>query len=294
MKRAAKFRLLAVLVVFLAILFFYLNIFAPALMPKLFRCGGLRAPTNILIIGTDLNFDIVTGKPLPGMEGRTDTIVLAHLDPARYRINLLSIPRDTLVQIPGYGMQKINAAHVYGGIRLTEQTVTQLIGVKIDNYVEVNPRAIIKLVDLLGGVLLVVEKDLRYVDKAQGLDINLKQGWRRLSGKQAHDYIRFRHDAMGDIGRVERQQHFLKALNQTLKRPANIIKAPFAIMIALRQIKTDLAVAKVVRLLFFVRSLGDNDIRTVTLSGEALDVQGVGSSWVANKSDLAKIIKEFF
>lgn len=294
MKKVDWLRLWAVLIIVLGVAYFYLFVFSPALVPRLFRVGGFTVPTNILIVGTDLNFDSVTGKRLPGMEGRTDTIVLARIDPVHYRVNLLSIPRDTLAQIPDYGMRKINAANVYGGIDLTKRTVTRLTGVQIDKYIEVNPQAVIKLVDLLGGVVLIVEKDMRYTDRAQGLDINLKSGWRRLSGKQAHDYIRFRHDAMGDIGRVERQQKFLKAIDHSLTKPSNLIKAPLAIMLAQQNIKTDLSLSALARLLVFLRSIRSDDIRTATLSGEALDVQGVGSSWVINRTEMDRLIKEYF
>jgi LCP family protein required for cell wall assembly len=196
--------------------------------------------------------------------------------------------------MPGYGAQKINAAHVYGGLALTAKTIRELTGVRIDYYVMTNPKAVIKLVDLLGGITLYVEKDMRYIDRAGGLDINLKEGWRRLNGKEAHDYIRFRHDNEGDIGRVARQQNFFRAVNQSLHRPTNIIKAPFAILSALGEVKTDLPLGQAVRLLMFFRTLKAGDVRTATLSGEALNVEGVGACWVPNKQDTAAIVKEFF
>ncbi|MDD5382093.1 MAG: LCP family protein [Candidatus Margulisbacteria bacterium] len=293
-KKADLFRVYALLTIVLTILYFYLNLFFPRLIPPSLRLGMIRKPFNLLIVGTDITFDSVSGKPIPNLEGRADTIILAHIDPVKQEVNLVSIPRDTLVAIPGYGQQKINASSVYGGIPLLEESVSGLTGKKIDHYLEVKPAAVTKLVDLLGGVTLLVEKDMRYVDRAQKLDINLKEGWQKLSGKKAHEYIRFRHDLYGDIGRIERQQNFLKALIKTSAKPSNIIKAPFAISLALQEIKTDLPLTQTIRLLNFSRTISFGDIKTHTISGESSLVEGAGSVWLINKNDLNRIIKEFF
>ncbi|MFC1571816.1 LCP family protein, partial [Candidatus Margulisiibacteriota bacterium] len=136
----------------------------------------------------------------------------------------------------------------------------------------------------LGGVQLEVEEDLRYADRSQGLDINLKKGWQKLSGKQAHDYIRYRDDFDGDIGRITRQRKFLKALRQALSRPSNIAKAPFAIRTVLKEIKTNLPLTAVVRLLNLTRMLPFEGIRPTMISGEVARIRGVGSVWVPDQA----------
>ncbi|OGB87617.1 hypothetical protein A3J44_03415 [candidate division WOR-1 bacterium RIFCSPHIGHO2_02_FULL_45_12] len=268
--------------------------FFPSLVTKSLRVGTLRKPINLLILGTDITFNAETGKPIPNLEGRADTILLAHIDPINSRINMVSIPRDTLVNIPGYGDRKINSANSYGGIPLMKETVAQLTKQKIDYYISIKPTAVTKMVDQLGGVSLYVENDMRYVDRAQGLDIDLKKGWQKLSGKQAHDYIRYRHDYQGDIGRVNRQQIFLKSFREALTKPTNIFKAPLAIHLALREIKTNLPPAVSVRLLNMARMLSVNSVNTTTLSGEVANIQTAGSVWLPNDKENIKIFEDFF
>lgn len=292
--RVDRYRVIAILIIICGILYFDANLFAPRLIPRLFRIGVIRRPTNILILGTDITFDKNTGEPIPATDGRTDSILLLHIDPARYKVNILSIPRDSFVAVPGYGLQKINAANVLGGINLIKETVAGLTGIKIDYFIEINPYAIVKLVDLIGGLKLYVEKDMYYVDRAQNLNINLKQGWHRLSGKEAQGFIRFRHDFMGDLGRIERQQIFLETLFRALASPANIIKSPLAIGIASKNIKTDLPLPKMIRLANFVRMIALRDVRTFTATGEESESSYAGSILLPNKPALEKIIKDNF
>ncbi|MFA6548564.1 MAG: LCP family protein [Candidatus Margulisiibacteriota bacterium] len=293
-KSLARTRIIALAVVLSAILYFWVNVFSPRFMPSFLRIGTLQRPINLLIVGTDTTFDSVTRKALTKTEGRTDSILLAHIDPARSRINILSIPRDTLVNIPGYYPQKINAANVYGGMDLTKTVVQNLTGQKVDYYIKVKPAIIVDLANLVGGVTLYVEKDMRYVDHAQGLDINLKEGWHKLWGKEAHDYIRFRHDAFGDIGRIDRQQKFLKALVKKAATPSNIMKSPIIIGVVLKEIETDMPLSTNVRVLNLFRMLSFDNIKTATISGEAATVPGAGSVWLVNQSDLQQTIKELF
>ena len=82
-----------------------------------------------------------------------------------YKINLLSIPRDTLIEVPGYGWQKVNQAYFLGGSKMATQAVEKFLNIKIDKHVVVNPRGIINIIDLLGGMKNYVDKDMHYVDK---------------------------------------------------------------------------------------------------------------------------------
>jgi len=293
-KRLDLIRLLALLTIFTAIVYFYISIFAPRLIPKFFRIGVMRRPVTILVLGTDVTFDANTGEPLPQSDGRTDSIVLMRIDPVHYKLNILSIPRDSFVNIPGYGMQKINAANVYGGIELIKKTITTLTGRPIDYYLKVNPYATTKLVDLLGGINIYVEKDMYYVDKAQNLNINLKQGWQKLSGREAQGYIRFRHDAYGDIGRMGRQQQFLETLFKSFTKPVNLLKAPLAFRIAIQYVQTDLSFPKIIRLANFTRMLDIKDIRTFTATGEEGSSDYAGSILIPDKQYIRQLVKDYF
>lgn len=291
--RLAIARITAICIIIIAICFFYLNLLSPRLIPPFLRIGMLRRPVNIILIGTDVTYNAETKKAMPENDGRADTIIMLHLNPITSKINALSIPRDTYVNITGFGNHKINAAHAFGGTPLLKETVETLLGIKADYYIKIKPNAAARIVDLLGGIYVDVENDMRYVDHAQGLDINLKKGWQKLSGKQAHDFIRFRHDVYGDIGRVGRQQTFIKALTKRLARPINILKSPYIFGAALREIQTNLSPVALFRILNWGRTISLSNIETETISGEATMVSGAGSiwqiDWTALKQQVAKL-----
>lgn len=284
-------RLLALTVILVFIIYFNLFIFAPRLIPAFLRLGIPRQPLNIIIIGSDINYDRVTGLPMPDLKARADSLIFVHLDPIRSRLNIVSIPRDSYVNIPTIGMSKINAANALGGVALTKQTVEKLMSKKIDYYLLVKPSLIPKVVDALGGVNIDVEKDMFYTDKAQHLYINLKMGYQKLNGSQAHQYIRFRHDLLGDISRVERQQIFLRALSQAMARPSNIIKAPYILNSILSNIETDIPVNQAVRIINFMR-MGKQ--QAVTLYGTPATVPYAGSVWLIDQASLEAVTKEMF
>ena len=287
-------RILAIFVVIIGIGYFYLNIFAPRSIPKSLRIGIIRKPFNLLILGTDITFDARTRQPMPNQNGRTDTILLTRIDPIHSKINILSIPRDTLAPIPGVGRRKINSANAYGGIPLTIKTISRLTGQPIDYYLKIKPAAVTKMVDILGGVTIDVAKNMRYRDRAQGLDINLKKGLQKLSGQQAHDYIRFRDNYSGDIGRIGRQQKFLKALSKTLTTPTNVAKGPFAIHTALREIKTNLPMSLTIRILNWSRTLDVTNLNPVMLPGDVYYTKEAGSVWLPQRAQAKKVIAEMF
>ncbi|MFA6431364.1 MAG: LCP family protein [Candidatus Margulisiibacteriota bacterium] len=289
------YRILAICTILLGILYFYLTVFAPKFIPSFFRVATIRRPITLLLLGTDVSFDPVTKEPVFNVKGRTDSLLLIRMDPIRGKVTILSIPRDSFVPVPGgYGQQKINAVNVIGGIDLLKQTLKDLTGKEIDHYLLIDPAATIKLVDLLGGIKINVEKDMYYNDNAQDLHINLKQGEQKLSGKQAHDYIRFRHDAMGDIGRVERQQKFMESLFYTLARPSNIIKAPIALKVIFSFISTDLPLSNIVRIANFFRSISYKDVTTFVASGTPQNTSYAGSIWLLNKQELTDTINKYF
>ena len=291
-KKPDLLRIIALLIIILGIIYFYLNLFAPNVIAPLFRTAVIDKPINILILGTDLNFDIKTNRKITEVS-RTDTIMLLHFDPLKQRVNLLSIPRDSYVNIPGYGYTKINAAYVYGGIDLVKETLKDLTGIEVENYLLINTSATVKLIDLLGGINIEVEKNLYYNDNAQNLHINLKAGKQNLSGKQAEGYIRFRHDALGDIGRIERQQKFLKAITSKLATPSALLKAPFILGLIRKNIKTDLSLKKSIIIGNTFRMMKITAINTITVPGEPTNNQA-GSVWMINKPELKEILRQSF
>ena len=138
------------------------------------------------------------------------------------RITGLTIPRDTLAEIPGRGVRRINAAHAFGGPDLAKETVEQLIGVRIDRVVVVNYGVFQEMVDLVDGIEVDVKKKLKYDDTSGNLHIDIDPGRQLLDGYDAMGYVRYRGD--GDFKRQERQRTFLiafkdRAIKKVLKLP---------------------------------------------------------------------------
>ncbi|MDB5085473.1 MAG: transcriptional regulator [Bacilli bacterium] len=158
---------------------------------------------NILILGVDNR----NNDPTP----RSDTMIVASIDPVTKTAVEFSVMRDSYVHIPGHGYDKINAAFQEGGANLAIQTVSEFLQIPINFYVETDFQGFEKVVDALGGVTINVEKDMLYADDGV-YDINLHQGMQLLDGQHALMYVRFRHDATSDYTRTERQRNFLKAV----------------------------------------------------------------------------------
>lgn len=170
---------------------------------------------NVLVLGVD---------SVDGIE-RSDTLMVFSLDPLTREIALLSVPRDTLVEIPGRpGREKITHAHAYGGPLKSLLTVSAFLGEPIHYYVKVDFKGFASLVDLLGGVTVDVEKPMRYHDPTQDLHIDFAPGRQRLMGQKALEYVRYRSD--GDLNRIRRQQAFLQAAADEAFQAGTILKLP--------------------------------------------------------------------
>lgn len=161
------------------------------------------ASATWLIVGSDSR----KGEP-----ARSDALLLARVQQQAAKVYVLSIPRDMRVAVRGHGYTKINHALAYGGMPLLKETVQQALGVPIDHTLAINFHGFTELINALGGVTVYVDKPLRYDDATDQTHIRLEKGWQHLDGKQALDYVRFRHDALADTGRMQRQQQLLSAL----------------------------------------------------------------------------------
>ncbi|MBV8155616.1 MAG: LCP family protein [Candidatus Eremiobacteraeota bacterium] len=199
-------------------------------------------------------------------EATTDTVVLAHLDVDRQTATLVSIPRDTWVPVPGAGMQKINAAYAYGGAKSTAKVVSALLGgIPIDATIALQPEGASQIVDAIGGLNVDVDESMDYDDNNGALHIHLKKGEQYLTGSQVVGYIRFRHDATGDFGRVKRQQQILKNMMDQLSQPQNWAKLPRIMQFARKDMSTSLSDQQLLALLEIYRNVPDDNVRTFTL-----------------------------
>jgi len=242
--------------------------------------GLLRAhdKSTIMIMGVDSREDDV---------GRSDTLMIATLDPKKDQAALLSVPRDTRVKIKGHGFDKINAAYAYGGERLTQDTVENFLGVDMDHYIIINTHAFQKIIDALGGIDIDVEKRMYYTDPWDddgGLVIDLRPGMQHMDGKTAVTYVRFR-DEEGDIGRIKRQQKFVKACMDKMTSPAVIPNLPSVIRAVLDSVKTDLSFRQLLEFAGTLKEAQKNGLKTDMVPGKPLYIDGI-SYWIPDVKDL--------
>ncbi|WP_442790791.1 LCP family glycopolymer transferase [Nocardia sp. NBC_01329] len=192
------------------------------------RVGG-TAGTNWLLVGSDsragLSEEQTSGLATGGEVGdpRTDTIILVHIPPSG-RTTLVSLPRDSYVDIPGYGKDKLNAAFAFGGAPLLTQTVETATGLRIDHYGEIGFAGFASVVDALGGIDVCVPQAIN--DPLAGID--LPAGCQELSGPQALGFVRSRATALADIDRMNNQRLFLSALLEKATSPTTLAN-PFAL-----------------------------------------------------------------
>ncbi len=234
--------------------------------------------STIMIMGVDERADDV---------GRSDTLMIATIDPKLDQAALLSIPRDTRVKIKGHSYDKINAAYAYGGERLTQDTVEEFLGVNMDHYIIVNVKAFQRIIDALGGVDIDVEKRMYYEDPWDddgGLLIDLRPGLQHMDGKTAVTYVRYR-DEEGDIGRIKRQQAFMKACMEKVTSPAIIPKLPSVIAEVFESVKTDLSVRQLLEFAGSLNKAKGNGLKTEMVPGRPLYIEGI-SYWIPKVSEL--------
>ncbi len=223
--------------------------------------------------------------------GNTDTIIVATVDFENKAVYAISIPRDTRVDIPGHRTFKINAAYAWGGLETARQTVENLMGITIDRVVLVRLEGFKRIVDLLGGVEVDNEKDMHYVDRKQRLYIHLKKGYRLLDGEKAMQYVRFRHDPLGDLGRIQRQQKFLKALASKMFQWQELDKLPELTRQIMEQIETDMTTREVLHLARFGKELPPERIVTDVLPGTPQNIDGI-SYYIADETRVTHALDE--
>ncbi|MEG3859412.1 LCP family protein [Microcoleus sp. herbarium12] len=255
----------------------------------------LSRPVNILILGIDRVPKAAANSPKI-FNGRSDTILLFHLDPREKSINLLSVPRDTKVEIPGIRFSKINEANARGGAALAVRLVSSMLNnLTIERYVRVSSGAFRELVDLLGGVDVFVPRAMSYKDTAQKLSINLAQGWQTLSGEQAEQFARFRNDGLGDIGRIGRQQSLIQAIRNRLASPSVLVRLPQIVRLMQKYVDTNLNFEEILTIANFGLQLERDNFKMVMLPGRSSSAQGdLRSYWIVGAAGRDRIMTQYF
>ena len=212
--------------------------------------------------------------------GGSDTNMLMRFDAEGKKIDVVSLPRDTLMS----NGHKLNSSYNNGGTEKLRSNIEDMLGIPVDFYVSVDLKGFIALIDQIGGVDFDVPEDMDYDDPYQDLHIHFKKGLQHLSGQQSMEVVRFRHNsdkdkpAYGgrqDIGRIGTQQAFLKTVAQKLMKLENV---PAMAETFLKYVKTDLTLGNLVWLANQALSMGGTDaISFATLPGD-------GAGWYNGKS----------
>lgn len=230
---------------------------------------------NILVLGLDAG-------------GRlSDVILVVSIDRSANTAHFLSIPRDTRVEIEGYGYRKANSAYAYGRETLAVETVERLLNVKMDGYLVIDFNGFEKIIDAIGGVPIDVEKPMKYADVAGGLYIDIPAGLQVLDGKKAMDYVRYRESIRGDLGRIERQHGFIWAVVKRLIAKPD--KIPMAVSLIQQSLKTDIDIRDALPIAVdFIQSLVLDRQDFLTLPGRPEYIGGV-SYYVADVQAAASL-----
>ncbi len=254
----------------------------------------IHGKVNILLLGVD------------GEGTRADTIMLVSVDNVDKTIKLLSIPRDTMVTLNTGKNIKINSCL---GFESRESfmisTVKTITGMPIHYYCEIDFDGFIQIIDILDGVDYNVPYDMDYDDPTQDLHIHLKAGFQHLDGQGAHDFVRFRHNnpgsavyapgeyQMGDIGRINAQQNFIRELLKQKMQPQYLLKISELLDAGYKYVKTNFSVTTALQLVSVVKSAETTDIESHILPGEGKYVDNI-SYYIYSPSATRELVETEF
>ena len=264
---------------------------APAL-PILSRFAAFpvspKAPVTILVAGVGHAYKGYHTRAATDDDftrGLTDTMIVVQLNPQQKALKLLNIPRDTKVRPEYTANAKINAA-ILDGPDASVRAVEGLLGIKLDGYLLVSIDGTKELVDALGGVEVYVPQRMEYTDNAAKLKIDLKPGLQVLNGQQAEGYLRFRYDNLGDIGRVQRQQAFYRALLEKLRQPVAWARLPQVAQVIEKNTRTNLSSRESGAAFGFLMTRPRTD--TLLLPGDFGYLGGV-SYWIPDRANVEQM-----
>lgn len=239
--------------------------------------------------------------------GMSDTIIVCAYDPKTQEASMLSIPRDTFIgdsKRNARTSDKINA--LYNGGETPEKTleaVNKLTGLNIQNYILIDTEALVKLVDVIGGIEFDVPIDMKYNDNAQDLHVNLKAGMQKLNGNQVEQLVRFRHNADGstypyeygieDFGRMRTQREVIITIAKQTIQFKNVTEIGNIIDIAEKYVKTNMNFSALKDYIPYAVNMNPNNIRAEQLPGQAEYVNGI-SFFVYDEEETQELVDELF
>ncbi|NCB63199.1 MAG: transcriptional regulator, partial [Clostridia bacterium] len=251
---------------------------------------------------------LVIGRDTGG-GGNTDTILLASYDVPNQKLNVMSIPRDTMVNV-SWDIKRINSVYNFGGggdkgITALDNEISQLVGFRPDFQVVVEWKAVGELVTALGGVYYDVPRNMDYEDPTQNLKIHVKKGYQKLNGDQAMQVVRFREGkngyANGDLGRIETQQGFLKAVVEQCLKIENVARIDKLAKVFKDNVTTNLTINNLAwfaqQSIFGGLKMENVNFVTMPCDGRSVWSRSYGSyqSYVVPKTDeLVALVNECF
>lgn len=228
--------------------------------------------------------------------GLTDVMMLVSVDTESGRVCLAQIPRDTYFRYTKKDYKKINGAMgALGGAEQVCRALEKAFSVEIDAYVLLDLDFVRSAVDMMGGVEIDVPCDMHYEDPAQGLSIHIKKGRQVLRGAEAVEFVRFRSGYIrGDLGRMDAQKLFLSAFFEAAGNTLGD-DVPRLAMLAMRSVKTDMRVDRVISLLRAARTISPESITLLTLPGEEVQSPYSGAwYYVLSRAGTAAVLEEHF
>ncbi|MGB4442416.1 MAG: LCP family protein [Coriobacteriia bacterium] len=220
-------------------------------------------PFTVLLLGQDNR---------PGESAaRADTIIVARIDPENDKVWMLSIPRDTRAEIPGYGTDKINAATFHGGPALMVDTVEKFLGIPINHYMDLEFDGFIQVVDSLGGVWIDVDTEIddeKASSHGSYTASHIDEGYQLLDGDHALTFVRSRDFPDADFTRMRHQQQFFKALADQTTQFENVLRIPGMVKDVAQYMSTDMNINQIVDVALALRDMGGANVQTATVMGE--------------------------
>jgi LCP family protein required for cell wall assembly len=220
--------------------------------------------------------------------------MIASIKKADGSVRILSVPGETIANIPGrQNIDNINKAYFYGEMQLTIRTIEEMLYFPIHHYAIIEMSAFSDFVDLIDGVNLYVEEDMDYEDAYSGFAIHLKKGYQHLDGAAAEQYVRYRGDELGSISRVQRQQKFIKAMNERLAEMDAVAKLPQFADFIKEKIVISLSPLDAVKLMADLYGLNAQKITIEMLPGEFVSING-RQHWQILEKDKQELLDRLF
>jgi len=258
-----------------------------------------RERLNVLVLGID-------SRGVAGDTQNTDTMIVLSIDPVNRTAAMLSVPRDTLVAIPGHGNEKINAAFALGGPDLAQKTVEELLGIRINSYVLINFQAFTEIVDSVGGVIVDVKRPIRdeaYPTADSGVErLNIQPGPQLMPGDIALKYARSRHDS-NDFSRAKRQQDLISGIRARLASDGMLGRLPAIVNDVGSAVETNFDPANILPLAGLGGGIASSDIRSEVLlpcGGDSThcelteDNSQTAYYLIPDKAKIANLVAELF